>query len=53
MAITELILILSELVDLTVKIADIVKTGKDFSPEDKEFAKAKIREMQDKVTYWE
>lgn len=53
MAIAELILILSELVDLTVKIADIVKANKNLSIEDKELIKAKIREMQDKVTHWE
>lgn len=48
-----LVTVLSELVDLTIKIADIIRANKDIDPLNKELFKAKIKEMQDKVTYWE
>lgn len=48
-----LVTVLSNLVDLTVKIAEIIRANRDLDPADKELFKAKIKEMQDKVTAWD
>lgn len=51
--ITTLATILFELVDLSIKLSEILMANKSFNSEDKELFKARIREMQAKVTAWD
>ncbi len=48
----ELIPVAGQLIQLGIKLADIIKKAEEISVEDKEAMRAMIKEAKDSVTYW-